>query len=235
MLLVGVMLNAQVSIERQVIGSAGGFDTGTGFTISSTVGEPMVTTETGTNILITQGFQQPQRSGDSIVTFFVSNESCIGARNGMIDILDVKGCPGPYTFTVRSVDDTSTYLGNDTLTVGDYIVDITGSNSCQYSITLTVDIENDVICELIFFSGFTPNGDGTNDVWVIENIEQFPNNSVKIFNRFGEQVWSGDGYNNDDVVWKGENEGGATLGDATYFYVADVEGIIYKGWIELTR
>ena len=195
----------------------------------------MITTETGSNILITQGFQQPQRSNDSTVTYFISPESCIGAKNGIIDILDVKGCPGPYTFDIRSVDDSLTYLGNDTLTSGDYIVDITGSNSCTYSITLFVDLESDVICELIFFSGFTPNNDGVNDVWVIENIEQFPDNEVKIFNRFGEQVWGGKGYDNTTVVWEGFNEGGETLGDATYFYVADVEGVIYKGWIELTR
>lgn len=228
-------VSAQITIERQVLGATGGFDTGTGFTISSTVGEPMVTTEIGTNILITQGFQQPQRTNDSIVTYFVSNESCIGAKNGIIDILDVKGCPGPYTFSIRSVDDSTTFLGNDTLASGDYIVDITGSNSCQYSITLYVGIEADEICNLIFFSGYTPNGDGTNDVWVIENIEQFPDNVVKIFNRFGDEVWSGEGYDNTNVVWEGFNNGGEQLGDATYFYVAEVNGKIYKGWVELTR
>ena len=94
---------------------------------------------------------------------------------------------------------------------------------------------NDEDCLLKFYSGITPNNDGKNDVWVIENIEQFPENEVKIFNRWGEEVWYGKNYDNKEVVWEGNNKGGDLLSSSTYFYIADVDGTIYKGWVELTR
>ena len=47
------------SAERQVIASTGGYATATGLQVSSTVGETATATGTSSNIIITQGFQQP--------------------------------------------------------------------------------------------------------------------------------------------------------------------------------
>ena len=47
------------SITPFVIASTGNFSTAANFTLSSTLGEVMVTTETGANNILTQGFQQP--------------------------------------------------------------------------------------------------------------------------------------------------------------------------------
>lgn len=103
---------------------------------------------------------------------------------------------------------------------------------CTTIDTVTVDISNGT---LVFYTGITPNGDGSNDTWVIDNIELYPNNTVAIFNRWGIQVWSGNNYNNSSVVWKGDNSSGQPLPDATYYYVAKVNGTTYKGWVQLTR
>lgn len=53
-----VASNAQ-SIERQVIGSAGGYDEANGISVSYTVGEPVVETAITGSVILTQGFQQP--------------------------------------------------------------------------------------------------------------------------------------------------------------------------------
>ncbi|WP_373417344.1 T9SS type B sorting domain-containing protein [Mucilaginibacter phenanthrenivorans] len=37
---------------------------------------------------------------------------------------------------------------------------------------------------------FTPNGDGINDTWTIENLNSYTNNTVGIYNRYGEKVYS---------------------------------------------
>ena len=67
---------AQTTISRQVIGSTGSFSVGTTMTLSSTVGEPAVQTLFSTNnIVLTEGFQQPERQGDSTVVYEVINES----------------------------------------------------------------------------------------------------------------------------------------------------------------
>ena len=98
-----------------------------------------------------------------------------------------------------------------------------------------VGLDSDEPCELKFYTGITPNGDGINDIWIIDNIEQFPVNYIQIFNRWGQQVWDGNVYDNTEVVWKGNNSSGDEMADGTYFYVALVRGKTYKGWVELTR
>lgn len=228
----------QLQLGRQVIGSTGGIATGTNYTVSSTVGEALTQTLFSANQILTQGFHQTLRLNDSLVDYEVINESCPGAKNGSIFISEVQGCPGPYTVVIKSVDDTTIFLGADTLSTGDYFVVIIGgitSNQCYHPITIHVGLDSDEDCTLKFYSGITPNGDGKNDAWIIDNIEMFPENTVQIFNRWGNQVWSGDNYDNNEVLWEGLNEQGAELPDATYFYVADVAGKIYKGWVELTR
>ena len=226
-------LIAQVQITRQVIGSTGSYATGTTMTLSSTTGETVVQSLFSTSTILTQGFQQ-SLTNDSIVTYEVINESCNGANNGSIFINDVLGCAGPYTISVMALN-TTTILDESTLAVATYTVDITGASGCTYSATIAVGLDSEEDCTLKFYSGFSPNGDGRNDQWVIENIELFPENTVKIFNRWGSEVWSGENYNNTDVVWIGLNKSGGDMNDATYFYVAEVGGQSYKGWVEVTR
>jgi gliding motility-associated-like protein len=41
---------------------------------------------------------------------------------------------------------------------------------------------------ILVFKGLSPNGDGRKDTWSILGIEQFPNNSVQVFNRWGNLI-----------------------------------------------
>ncbi|NRT10792.1 gliding motility-associated-like protein [Flavobacterium sp. 14A] len=71
----------------------------------------------------------------------------------------------------------------------------------------------------------TPNGDGFNDILVIENLDSFPNNSVRIYNRWGVLVWDTKGYNSQKNFFYGKSTGRLTIGSndmlpsGTYFYV----------------
>jgi gliding motility-associated-like protein len=72
-------------------------------------------------------------------------------------------------------------------------------------------------------NGFTPNGDGYNDFFVITGIEKFPRNSIQIFNRWGNIVFSTDDYQND---WSGKSTSQYNIGDdnlptGTYYYMFD--------------
>ena len=90
-----------------------------------------------------------------------------------------------------------------------------------------------VICdELQVYTGFSPNGDGVNDVFYIEGLEAYPNAQLTVFNRWGNQVYRSDSYKND---WTGLWEG-KLLPDGTYFYVLDDgEGNLLSGYVQIHR
>jgi gliding motility-associated-like protein len=79
------------------------------------------------------------------------------------------------------------------------------------------------------FNVITPNGDGVHDVLRIENIENYPNNTVKIYNRWGVLVFSTRAYNSSGNVFNGTSEGRVTVDQdsklpaGTYFYIIDYE------------
>ncbi|MDX8552805.1 Ig-like domain-containing protein, partial [Tenacibaculum sp. 1B UA] len=89
----------------------------------------------------------------------------------------------------------------------------------------------------------SPNGDEANSYLHIDCIENFPNNTLEIFNRWGNTVYRIKGYNNSSVVFRGISEGRANInvGDklpvGTYFYILDLGNgsKVKKGWIYINR
>ena len=78
------------------------------------------------------------------------------------------------------------------------------------TIYIVVDCQN-----FIVHNAFSPNNDGVNDNFIIDNIELFPNSDLQIFSRWGTSVFSTKGYKNDwNGMWNGKE-----LPDGTYFYV----------------
>ena len=86
------------------------------------------------------------------------------------------------------------------------------------------------------YNGFTPNGDGINDTWVIDNIDKYPNNKVFIFNRWGNKLFQTSNYDNKNNYWDGKANG-KTVTSGTYFYIIanSEEKLLQKGWIEITN
>ncbi|MCK6650509.1 MAG: gliding motility-associated C-terminal domain-containing protein, partial [Bacteroidia bacterium] len=80
----------------------------------------------------------------------------------------------------------------------------------------------------------TPNGDGYNDRWIIQNLENYPNTQVMVVNREGQLMFESSDYDNN---WDGTNTFGKPLNDGTYYYVIKFDGSdkIYKGSITILR
>jgi gliding motility-associated-like protein len=87
-------------------------------------------------------------------------------------------------------------------------------------VTITYAIE-----ELEISQGFSPNGDGNNDTWYIKGIESYPNNIVKVFDRWGLLVYQKSGYENTIAPWDGRGNVGQFAGKlverGTYFYIVE--------------
>lgn len=101
-------------------------------------------------------------------------------------------------------------------------------------------VEIEVEC-LTVYNEISPNGDGKNDVFIVDCINQYPNNSLSIFNRYGTLVYQVDDYKND---WSGTSNKGAVfnskedLPSGTYFYVLTINAEEKKeksGWIYIIR
>ncbi|PKP19818.1 MAG: hypothetical protein CVU04_05145, partial [Bacteroidetes bacterium HGW-Bacteroidetes-20] len=87
--------------------------------------------------------------------------------------------------------------------------------------------------------GFSPNGDGINELFVIRGILFYPNNTFAVFNRWGEKVFEANPYQS---TWSGNcttgiSIGGDLLPTGTYFYVLDLKNGSepFKGTIYLIR
>jgi len=88
-------------------------------------------------------------------------------------------------------------------------------------------------CEIKIFTSITPNGDGTNDVWIVDHLEDYPKNRVTIYNRWGKPVFDKSGYNNTSVAWPDKYD--TDLTPSTYFYIIDLGNGTkpIKGYVEL--
>jgi gliding motility-associated-like protein/uncharacterized repeat protein (TIGR01451 family) len=93
--------------------------------------------------------------------------------------------------------------------------------------------------ELFIPEGFSPNGDGVNDMFVVRAIENYPHNTFTIFNRWGDKVYGASPYQStwDGKATTGLRVGGDDLPVGTYFYTLDLgDGSkVLKGSIYLNK
>ena len=106
------------------------------------------------------------------------------------------------------------------------------------SVKIIVEIDDSEDCNDVA-NGITPNGDGVNDALIFDillnNPNEYPNNEIIIFNRWGDVVYRASPYQND---WKGTNESGQDLPQGTYYYILKLsiaESEIIRGDITILR
>ncbi len=114
------------------------------------------------------------------------------------------------------------------------VCDLTGL--CSDPTVLTINLSS----EIGIFNALSPNGDGKNETFFIENINMLADtkeNKVTIFNRWGTVVFEAVNYNNSSSVFKGLSNSGDQLPSGTYFYTIEFPGRATKrtGFISLRR
>lgn len=149
----------------------------------------------------------------------VEDVSCSQKADGSIEVAS-KGGTAPYTYQWNdgSSDKNRIYLAQ-----GVYELTVTDANACTKTVTARVDVVSQSLqnCEvtLDIYDVITPNGDGDNDVWIVEDIQEYPDNEVEIYNRWGLLVYTARPYQND---WNGLDREGRELPPGTYYYVLKV-------------
>ncbi|ALL04362.1 hypothetical protein AQ505_01920 [Pedobacter sp. PACM 27299] len=113
-----------------------------------------------------------------------------------------------------------------------YTVTATNASGCSEQKSFTVNVLDDLVT-IKATNILTPNGDGYNDKWIIENIDFYPNNEVKIFDKSGRMVYGKRSYDNS---WDGMLNG-MPLSEGTYYYVIDFgkDRQKFKGFITIVR
>ncbi|MGZ3874208.1 MAG: T9SS type B sorting domain-containing protein [Mucilaginibacter sp.] len=118
---------------------------------------------------------------------------------------------------------------------GQYTIMVGGALSPDYDFSyktgvLTVKPASPAI---LINNTFTPNGDGINDYWEIKNLDSYPKNTVDIYNRYGEKVYSSVGYG---IPWNGTYKG-SPLPAGTYYYMIDLKnnGKILSGYVVIVK
>jgi gliding motility-associated-like protein len=154
-----------------------------------------------------------------------SGSATINPTTGFMTAVSV----GTVTLTVSTAGDASYYLASAskliTITASMLAVDPVVTNPVLPKekpapiSTLGQEEHNDSEDQTVGVSMvISPNGDGLNDVLVINRIEDHPDNEVVIANRSGEMVFKTHGYNNGTVVFAGASNTGAPLANGVYYY-----------------
>ncbi|HYG52492.1 MAG TPA: gliding motility-associated C-terminal domain-containing protein [Flavobacteriales bacterium] len=123
-------------------------------------------------------------------------------------------------------------FGADSVGVFTYTLTVTDMGGCTDTDVMTVTVIDTSstppptppkIPNLFVCNFLTPNSDGDNDVWNINDIDQYPDNEVMIINNHGQILFEQKAYNN---TWNGDG-----LPDGSYYYVVKINAIpkTYKG------
>jgi len=179
------------------------------------------------------------------VAYTVSDISCLGKTDGAIVLTPtIAGLTSSttvnyqYFWSPSSICPANDCQTVDSLLAGIYSVTVLATYGSQTDTLKINSIQvNDNLspCILEIYNGVTPNGDGKNDFFYLGNIDQFPNNIVTIYSRWGQLMSRIEKYDNADKKWNGHDVNNNVAPSGTYFFVIELgDGSKpIKGWIEL--
>lgn len=210
-------------------------------------GNPSLCTSVDVKVIVTPVNDAPIAVNDFItVQSFVKSDP-INILDNDLDVdndplvLTITPLAGPFHGTVTmTADGNIQYQSN---------LGFMGADSIRYKVC---DVATPSLCDegVVFidvkpapfkiYNGLSPNGDGLNDHWVIDGIETYPNNRVRVFDRFNNLIFETTGYNNSDNTWQGQTNHSMVKGnvsEGTYFYVVDLgDGSgLYSGYVVLKK
>ena len=144
-----------------------------------------------------------------------TEESCFNNLDGTAEAL-LQGGNGPFSFLWNDLQAQQTALATGLVGNRNYRVEVTDVNNCIYKRTVFVPLKDGCI---FIANAITPNGDGSNDTWVIGGLDGYADAYVQVVNRYGQVVFESNGYAN---PWRGTLNNEA-LPPADYYYVVSYD------------
>ncbi len=227
---------AQVSLSRQVIScQAASYTSGSGTYISDTSGQPEYISQTGSSVILSQGFQQGDVLEPLEIVLNIEQPNCSNDKLGSISIASFSGCATMNTF-IYLLNGNPVELPLPELAPGAYTLEVYAFVGCAASVSFIVN-EAPAECTLLFPNVFTPDEDNINSIWFIQNLDlpEFAINKVIIFSRWGNEVWKGNNYDNTSVFFNGIDLKNKQLPTGTYFYQVETGDQSFTGYIEILR
>ncbi len=139
----------------------------------------------------------------------------------------------------------SSDCGTDTEVIShDPTLTVTITENITYSVNATGGCATRDVCTPIeielnckeFYNTFTPNGDGKNDFLEISTVQNYPTNTVSIYNRWGGLIKEIQNYDNTSQVWNGSDEANAIMDSGTYYFTFQSGGeVILTGWVQIVN
>ena len=144
-----------------------------------------------------------------------TEESCFNNLDGTAEVL-LQGGNGPFSFLWNDLQGQQTPLATGLVGNRNYRVEVTDVNNCVYERSVFVPLKDGCI---FIANAITPNGDGSNDTWVIGGLDGYADAHVQVVNRYGQIVFESNGYTN---PWRGtlNNE---PLPPADYYFVVSYD------------
>ena len=119
----------------------------------------------------------------------------------------------------------------------DIWVKVAYENGCENSDTITIKQCNPDNLRIPYV--FTPNGDGANDKWEIPEYKFFTEVNIRVFNRWGKEVFVHNGTYDAAAAWNGKDKNGMELPMDSYHYIIrvtlDGHTFTYKGSVTIIR
>jgi len=158
----------------------------------------------------------------------LDNDTLNGSPVSPGDVVLTSTPTGPLNIDSDGVVHVTPGTAAGTYTIEYMICDPAVSGKCDTA-TVTVEVSLSGEEGIEVNQMVTPNGDGRNDFLFIRGVQSVPNNSLKIFNRWGVAVYEGANYNNQNNVFDGRSKGRSTVGSGdhlpagVYFYIFEYQ------------
>lgn len=167
---------------------------------------------------------------DGGVTATTSTEVETCANGGVLVYVSASGGTGNYTYVWSDGTTQNPHMWTEP---GTYTVTVGDGSGCA-AVVDSIEINDDLSSPCLELANtFTPNGDGTNDIWNLD-FSSYSTATLEVYSRWGVLVYKTDGL---IIQWDGNDMSGNALPAGTYYYIVDIDSgtMTQNGPISIVR